>query len=187
LVDLSQAQMEVDRSVAKRQGLEIELIEADMLDLSVLRGRHFDLVYQPVSACYVPDVRKLYRQVAQVLRPSGYYRVEHWNPYQMQLDPAAPWDGQGYRLVEPQGTREPVPLTWSLRGTNGQKQMETLCHYIHPLHDLIGGLCDAGFNILRYAERLRGRPAAVAGTYAHLRAYAPSFLTMFAQIGSQPS
>ena len=184
LVDLSRVQMEVDRAVARRHGLEIEFIEADMLDLSSLQGRCFDLVYQPVSACYVPDVRRLYRQVARVLRPGGYYRVEHWNPYQMQLDPAAPWDGQGYRLVEPQGTREPVPLTWLLRSPNGQKQVETLCHYIHPLHDMIGGLCDAGFKILRYGERLRGRPDAAVGSYPHLRAHVPSFLAMFAQIAN---
>jgi SAM-dependent methyltransferase len=167
LLDLSPAQMEVD--------------QGDMLDLSSLGTRRFDLVYQPVSACYVPSARQLYEQVATVLKPGGYYRVEHWNPYQMQMDPGGAWDGVGYRLVEPQGS-EPVPLPWTLTTADGQRRFETLCHYIHPLHDLIGGLCDAGFAILRYAERLRGDVSARPGTYPHLRSYAPSFFTMLAQV-----
>ena len=36
-----------------------------MLDLSAFHGAGFDLVYQPISAQYVPDVPAVYRQAAQ--------------------------------------------------------------------------------------------------------------------------
>jgi len=85
LADISPDQLQIDRAVAEEYGLKIELVEADMLDLSRLHGRQFDLVYQAVSACYVPDVQRLYREVARVIKPGGWYRVEHWNPVQLQL------------------------------------------------------------------------------------------------------
>ena len=76
----------------------IERLECDVLDLSPLADRRFDLVYQPVSTLYLPDVRRCYRQVASVLRPGGLYWSEHWNPVEMQLDPETAWDGRAYRL-----------------------------------------------------------------------------------------
>ena len=71
VVDISPAQLETDREVAHRRGLAIETVEADMLDLSQLHGAGFDLVYQPVSALYVPDVPALDREVARTLRPGA--------------------------------------------------------------------------------------------------------------------
>src|SRR5262249_38927681 len=76
--DLCPEQLERDASTAKRLGFEIECVECDMLDLSPLYGRNFDLVYQAVSACYAPNVAKLYAEVARVLKHGGFYRVEHW-------------------------------------------------------------------------------------------------------------
>jgi len=68
---------------------------APRADAGLRRGRHagpvraapgsFDLVYQPVSSLYVPDIRQCYRQVAAVTRPGGLFFSEHWNPVQMQL------------------------------------------------------------------------------------------------------
>ena len=84
-VDLCPEQLQRDRMTADRYGLDLECLEADMLDLSALYGRAFDLVYQAISFCYVPDVSKLYAQVSRVLRSGGFYRVEHWNPVNMQL------------------------------------------------------------------------------------------------------
>jgi SAM-dependent methyltransferase len=113
-VDLCPEQLERDRAVAEQYGVEIELVEGDMLDLSPLHGCEFDLVYQALSACYVPDVRRIYREVARVLAPGGYYRVEHANPVTMQLPDLDAWDGSAYRLVRPQVPGEPIP--WAVPG-----------------------------------------------------------------------
>lgn len=76
-------QLQRDREVAQHYCFDIECLEGDMLDLSALYGREFDLVYQPVSALYVPDVPLLYREVFRVPKPGGLYWIEHWNPVQM--------------------------------------------------------------------------------------------------------
>lgn len=150
-----------------------------MLDLSTLHGRDFDLVYQAVSACYVPDVRRLYGEVARVLRPNGYYRVEHWNPVHIQLADQPARGEEGYRIVRPQVPGRAVP--WSGGGANGSGSGTICWHYVHPLHDLIGGLGDAGLELLRFAELQRGDEAAEPGSPEHLAAYLPPFFTLLAR------
>lgn len=178
LADISPDQLEIDRDVAARNGFEIECIEADMLDLAPLHGREFDLVYQAVSACYVPDVRPLYREVFSVLRGGGFYRAQHWNPVHLQLANANSWDGHAYRIAKPQIPGTPLP--WVER--NGHAGETATCwHYLHPLGDLIGGVCDAGFTILRFEESCESDPSAEPETYLHLAAYLPSFFTFLAR------
>ena len=85
VADLSPDQLRLDTGLAGELDLKIECVELDMLDLTPLHDRDFDLVHQPISACYVPDVIALYQQVRRVLRPGGWYDVEHWNPVHVQL------------------------------------------------------------------------------------------------------
>jgi SAM-dependent methyltransferase len=180
LLDLSSAQLERDREVARRYGFAIELIERDMLDLVPLHGRDFDLVYQSVSAVYAPDVRRLYREVARALRPGGYYYVVHWNPVYTQLPELGEWDGEAYRIVHPQQPGVVVPQTrWRV---NEQDFPITSWEYIHPLDDLLGGLCDAGFVIVHFAETSRGDLSAAPGSPAHLAGYLPATFAVFAQL-----
>ena len=141
-------------------------------------------MYQPVSACYVPDIRRLYREVASVLRPGGCYCVEHWSPYQMQVGDGAAWDGRAYRLIHPQRPGKPVPSTWTVWNKMGRKHTARLSHFIHPLDDLIGGLCTEGFEILHFAEHWKGNPRAKPGSYAHRASYIPPFLSLFARYGT---
>jgi SAM-dependent methyltransferase len=174
--DLCPEQLRLDSESAHRHGFEIECIEADMLDLSMLYGRDFDLVYQAISACYVPDVRRLYAEVFRVLRPGGYYRAEHWNPVNMQLADDFRWTGRGYEMVRTPGSAH----AWHGAAQNGGEPMEAW-HYIHSLTDQIGGLCDAGFRILHFSEHGERDESAEPGSKAHAYIYAPPFLSLYAQ------
>lgn len=176
--DLCPEQLQRDRRTARRHGFEIECIQADMLDLSALHGRDFDLVYQAVSACYVPNVRGLYAEVFRVLRPGGYYRVEHWTPVSMQLGDDPSWTGRGYELVRPciSGSAH----LWRGAAQNG-KDFTECCHYIHTLTDLIGGLCDTGFRILHFTERGHSGEGGGPGSETHVYSYAPPFFSVYVQ------
>jgi SAM-dependent methyltransferase len=178
VVDLSPGQLERDRQLAQELGLTIECVEADMLDLSPLGSRRFDLVYQPVSACYIPDVYRLYRQVATVTGAGGYYTVVHWTPGQLQLDAEAPWDGAAYRVVRPVWSEEPMPWL-SDEAWNGERA--TCLHYSHSYGELVGGLCDAGFDIVGLREPEVGDPEATPNSESHLAAYFPPFIHILAR------
>jgi SAM-dependent methyltransferase len=178
VVDLSPEQLSRDDAVASALGLQIECVEGDMLDLSMLGARRFDLVYQPISSCYVPDVERLYQQVAGVLEPGGWYDVEHWNPVHVQLTGLGEWDGGAYVIDRPQGGGR--PSIW----TSGESDEQIMCwHYTHRLHDLIGGLGRNGFTIHRLRERPTGDPAAAPGSHDHLSAYFPAFFRILARFG----
>jgi len=174
--DLCVEQLRRDQQVALQYGFAIECIEADMLDLSIMYGARFDLVYQAVSACYVPDVRRSYREIAKVLRPGGYYRVEHWNPLHLQLRPNDPWNGGAYEISRPQNRGVPIP--W--HGTSSNEP--TCLHFIHSLGDLLGGLCEAGFVIIGFEDsRFSADPRADPGSHEHLASFIPPFFTIDAR------
>jgi len=174
VVDLSPDQLASDRATAERYGLHLDTVEADMQDLSPLAGRTFDLVYQAVSSLYVPDIRQCYQQVAAVTRRGGWYFSEHWNPVQMQLDEGRRWDGSAYRVSLRPGTG---PHPWP----PGELGEATCWHYIHSIGDLLGGLCEAGFAIVRFDERGQDEPGAVPGSQEHLDGYLPGHFGILAR------
>jgi SAM-dependent methyltransferase len=179
VVDICPEQLQKDLDVAQAFGLDIECVEADMLDLAVLHARGFDLVYQAVSACYVPDVNRLYAEVRATLKTGGTYFVEHWNPVHMQLAPDGGWDGEAYRLIYPRRPEEPLPWYASGRAIAGRSP--SCWHYIHPLHELIGGMCNTGFRIERFAEIADGDVDGSAGSTAHLSRYVAPLLAILAR------
>ncbi|MDQ6688614.1 MAG: methyltransferase domain-containing protein [Actinomycetota bacterium] len=179
VADLSAHQLELDRDAARRLGLRLETLQADAADLSALRGRRFDLVYQPVSMCYLPDPAAVHREVAQLLEPGGHYWVEHWNPVHMQLDRLGR-EGPPYRIVRPQGTERPVRFGYSAEELDVAGP-DVAWHYVHPLSSLLGSLCQAGFEIVDLRERRHGDPTAAPGSEAHLEAHVPPFFGVLAQ------
>jgi len=80
VLDGSPRQLERDRLVASRDGLELETVEGDMRDLSGFGDGVFDLVVFPVAHVFVPDVRPVWREVARVLRPGGALLAGLANP-----------------------------------------------------------------------------------------------------------
>ena len=84
VVDISPAMLELDREVAAARGLAVRTVEASMEDLGPLANEEFDFVIHPVSTCYVPEVRPVFREVARVTRPQGIYISQHKSPTSLQ-------------------------------------------------------------------------------------------------------
>jgi hypothetical protein len=150
-----------------------------MSDLDGLGIADVDLVYQPISSCYVADIVNVYFQVHQVLRPMGLYRTEHWNPVHMRLWTSRVHDDRGY-VLEPAGASSDPLVTTVASGPAGETLLETWT-FPHSLETLLGGLGDAGFAIRQLAEDRGGDPLAPLGTDAHLGATVPAFFRLLAQ------
>lgn len=71
VLDNSAAQLKAERVVAEREGYNIALVKADMTQALPFADASFDLVFHPVSNCYIEDVYHVWREVARVLRPGG--------------------------------------------------------------------------------------------------------------------
>lgn len=181
VVDLSGAQLSSDRRAAAHHGYDLQTIRADMRDLSALADASFDLVYQPISICFVPEVREVYREVHRVLRPGGRYSVSHCNPatYPTCFDGGANgWDGTGYRIAEPYAGG---PIRMSAEGTENMQSGEPTGEYRHLLSDIFGGLLTCGFVIDGVNESARHLPPHLPGepgSCEHFWAYVAQYFTV---------
>jgi len=161
VVDLSPAMLDLDRKAASEQGVRVNIVEASMDNLAMFPDAHFDMVVQPVSTCYVPDLAAVYREVARVTAPGGLYISQHKQPGSLQASLRI--SPLGYTLVEPYyrtGPLPPVPDGSALR------EGGTL-EFMHRWDDLLGGLCRAGFVIEDTFEPKHGDSASPPGSFRH--------------------
>ncbi len=180
VVDLSPAMLALDRQMAARHGLNLRTILTTMHDLSMLAPECFDVVLQPVSTCYVPDVKAVYHQVARVLVPGGLYISQHKQPTSLQasVQPGM----RGYELEVPYYHAGPLP---PVQGSP-HREYGTL-EFLHRWEELLGGLCRAGFVIEDVAEPLHARADAAPGTFAHRCMYIPPYVRIKARRTGSPA
>lgn len=174
VVDLSPAMLRLDVQEADRRGLAVTVHEGSMDKLTMLRDQSFDLVHQPVSTCYVPDVEAVYREVARVLRDGGLYISQHKQPASLQVShrdarhryvlgveyyhtgPLPPVDDRSYR--------EPGAV-----------------EYLHRWENLVGGLCRAGFVIEDLREPCRADAKQPPGHFGHRGRFIPPYVRIKAR------
>ena len=175
VVDLSRVMLDLDRQVARERKIALEILQGSMDDLSMLVPGRFDLVVHPVSTCYVPDVARVFREVARVTKPGGLYVSQHKSPGSLQatIEPAA--TGR-YEIMHPQGGSAPLPPATPSRLREPGTQ-----EFIHSLSDLLGGICAAGFAIEDVCEPDHTRPGAAAGSFADRAAFLPPYLRVLAR------
>lgn len=71
VVDLASTQIASERMVAEREGYHIELYQVDMTEPLPFGDGVFDLVFHPVSNCYVERVEPIFAECYRVLAPGG--------------------------------------------------------------------------------------------------------------------
>jgi SAM-dependent methyltransferase len=140
--DLSPAQLGRDEEVARREGLPLSVVRGDMRDLSCFADASFDLIVHPVSNCFVPDVRPVWREAARVLRPGGALLAGFCNPILYVFDEA---------LAERKGelvVRHSIPYSDLTSIGDEERRRYTDADeplaFGHSLEDQIGGQLDAG-------------------------------------------
>ena len=73
VLDYSKKQIESEIFVANREGYNIETICADMTKRLPFEDESFDIVFQPVSNCYVKDVKHVFSECYRVLKKGGRF------------------------------------------------------------------------------------------------------------------
>lgn len=143
--DLSEEQLAKDRLVANRDGLDIELVQGDMTDLSCFKARCFDLVFHPVSNVFSSDVRAVWRDCYRVLATGGRLLAGFMNPDYYLFDHDALEEGGPLVVRNKLPFAEVTDLPPS-RLKQRLSRPEAL-EFSHSLDDQIGGQIDAGFVI----------------------------------------
>lgn len=73
LLDYSEAQCNSDRLVAQREGYRIEILQADMTKPLPFPDESFDLIFHPVSNCYVEEVEPIFKECYRILKKGGIF------------------------------------------------------------------------------------------------------------------
>jgi SAM-dependent methyltransferase len=161
--DNSPRQLGRDEEVAIREGLAIRTVLGDMRDLSVFADASFDLVFNPVSNVFCPDLAPVWRESLRILRPGGILMAGFMNPDVFIFD-AAPLEERGELIV-----RHQLPFsTLDLPDTERLISYGTgPIEYSHSLTDQIGGQLIAGFTLTHLIEA----PHHVGATARYMSGY----------------
>lgn len=147
--DNSPRQLAQDRLVAERDGLELITIQGDMADLSELHDSSFDLIFHPVSNCFVPDVLPVWREAFRVLKPGGTLLAGFVNPVRYIFDPYKLREGiVQARFTLPYADVKDIPPEERAELYGADSPLE----WSHTLSDLIGGQLTAGFHLVDFYE-----------------------------------
>lgn len=180
VVDLSPAMLELDRRVAAERGLSLRLVQTSMDDLSALGESEFDVVVHPVSTCYLPDVRAVFRQVARVLRSGGIYISQHKTPVSLQAS-TRPTRTGAYELRHRYYRDAPIPSPDDDEPVTSRLRERGAIEFLHRWEELIGGMCRAGFVIEDLVEPMHAKRDADANSFAARAAFVPPYVRIKAR------
>ncbi|HSB00005.1 MAG TPA: class I SAM-dependent methyltransferase [Anaerolineales bacterium] len=144
VVDNSPAQLKQDQLVAERESLPLRAVEGDAADLSMFADESFDLVFNPVSTVFMPEVRAVWRECYRVLRQGAILMTGFMNPVHYIFDLYKADEG----ILEVAHSIPYSDLT-SLPKEDLDELIEKglPVEFGHSLTDLLGGQCEAGFVI----------------------------------------
>lgn len=137
VLDYSDRQLASERLVAEREGYAIDIVKADMTKRFPFEDERFDLIFHPVSNCYIEDVYHVWNECFRVLKPGGVLLAGMDNGFNFLVDDLD---------VRPMVINNTLPFN----PLKNPKQMQTLIEqdcgvqFSHSFEEQIGGQLKAG-------------------------------------------
>ena len=147
VLDYSEEQLKAERKMAEREGYAIEIVRADMTKPLPFADGAFDLVFHPVSNCYVREVKPIWRECFRVLKPGGYLLsgTDHFVNYLVDEDEERIVNRLPFDPLE-----DPAQMAQLQRDDCGVQ-------FSHTLEEQINGQLEAGFTLLALYEDTNGQ------------------------------
>lgn len=138
--DYSDKQLELEKMVADREGYSIEIIKGDMSKTLPFADNTFDMIFHPVSNCYVQNVEHVWNECYRVLKKGGVLLAGFTNPVVYMF-------GDGDQELEVLNK-----LPYDGLKENKENKVEELIkmgglQFSHSLETQIGGQMKAGFQL----------------------------------------
>lgn len=147
VLDYSAEQCESERMVARREGYQVEIIQADMTKRFPFESETFDLIFHPVSNCYVEKVEPIFQECFRVLKKGGVLLGGYgtginfiFDEKEEQLAYSLPFNP----LQDPQLYADSVANNWGIQ-------------FSHTLEEQLGGQLKAGFQLTDLYEDTNGQ------------------------------
>ncbi|MHB9133561.1 MAG: class I SAM-dependent methyltransferase [Armatimonadota bacterium] len=186
--DLSDVQLARDREGAAHHGLQVVTVQGDMRDLSMFADDAFDVVWQPYSLNFCPEVVPVFREVARVLRAGGFYHLSFANPFTQSID--NDWDGAGYRLrgryTDGEDIRHYYPPMWEVEQPDGSVINIPRPHeFRHTFSRVLNTMAQQGFIFLHLTEWMRHADPLEPGSWPHFTQCAPPYMYSYWRRGEK--
>ncbi len=164
VLDYSKKQLESEKMVAERENYSIRIIRADMTKRLPFDDGEFDLIFHPVSNCYVEEVKPIWKECFRILKPGGWLLAgtDYFINFMV--------DNDEKMIVNPlpfNPLKNPEQMSRLEQGQSGVQ-------FSHSLEEQIGGQLEAGFVLKELYEDTNGQ-----GRLHEL--HIPTFLAMRSQ------
>lgn len=146
VLDYSEKQLESEKFVSEREGYDIRIVRADMTKRLPFEDEEFDLIFHPVSNCYVKEVKPIWKECYRVLKKGGSLLsgVDYYINYIVDLEekeivnalPFDPLTNEAYRKM--------------------LEEEDDGMQFSHTLEEQLGGQLEAGFTLLELFEDTNG-------------------------------
>ncbi len=146
VLDYSQAQCDSERMIAEREGYAIEILQEDMTKRLPFEDDTFDLIFHPVSNCYVEEVEGIFKECYRVLKKGGVFLGGYdtginyvFDEEEKALKYALPFNP----LKDPKLYEDSVKNDWGIQ-------------FSHTLEEQLGGQLRVGFTLTDLYEDTNG-------------------------------
>lgn len=144
--DYSERQLASEKLVAEREGYSIEIIRGDMTQPLPFPDESFDIIFHPVSNCYVKEVKPIWKECYRVLKSGGLFLsgVDYFINF----------------IVDPDEKMIINRLPFDPLANEEQRRQLESCdngmQFSHTLEEQINGQLEAGFTLLNLYEDTNG-------------------------------
>jgi len=146
VLDYSNEQLESERMVSQREGYPISIVRADMTKPLPFADESFDIIFHPVSNCYVEEVLPIWKECYRVLKKGGILLAGLDNGLNFAFDDAQ--------------TKLMFKLPFNPLKNEEQRayleQDDSGYQFSHTLEEQIGGQLKAGFRLTDLYEDTDG-------------------------------
>jgi len=139
ILDLSDRQLASERLVSEREGYAIGIVKADMTKRLPFDDGSFDIIFHPVSNCYIEDVYHVWNECYRKLRHRGILLAGMDNGFNFLVD----------SYERPLTVTNTLPFNPLKNPEQMRKLMEddNGIQFSHTFDEQIGGQLKAGFVI----------------------------------------
>ncbi len=146
VLDYSEKQLESERMTAERDGYSVRIIRADMTKPLPFSDGEFDLIFHPVSNCYVEKVKPIFQECFRVLKPGGILLggFDNGVNFMINSDEKLIVNSLPFNPLQ-----NPEQMKFLVEDDGGVQ-------FSHTLEEQIGGQLEAGFRLTDVYEDTNG-------------------------------
>lgn len=146
VLDYSSKQIESELKISERESYQIQAIEGDMTKRLPFEDKSFDLVFHPVSNCYVEDVYHVFNEAYRVLKKGGLFLAGLNNEINYIVD-------QDEKEIV---FKMPFNPLKDEKARAYMEQEDAGMQFSHNMTEQIGGQLKSGFTLLDLYEDTNG-------------------------------